>query len=114
MRQKGSPKFGGRKTGALNKTTVSLRSKVQLLIDDQWETIESDLKMLEPKERLSFLERLLKYVIPAPIPEPEEEKKDSKSKFQTIVDDANKKFEEARRNMQYSSFNDEEKDTSKE
>jgi hypothetical protein len=111
MKKPGSPKFGGRKAGTPNKLSSNLRAKVQLLINDQWETIESDLKSLEPKDRLAFLERLLKYVIPAPIPEPEEEKEVSKSKFQTLVEDANRKFEEARRNIQEAYLNDEEKDT---
>jgi hypothetical protein len=108
MKKQGSPKTGGRKQGSLNKTTVSLRSKIHLLIENQWVTVESDLKSLEPKDRLSFLERLLKYVLPAPIPEPEEEKNASNdNKFHAFVDEANRKFEEARRNIQDASFNDE-------
>jgi len=111
MKKPGSPKFGGRKAGTPNKLSSNLRAKVQLLINDQWEKVESDLKSLEPKDRLSFLERLLKYVLPAPIPDPEEEKKESNSKFKNLVEEANRKFEEARRNTQNEYLNDEEKNT---
>ena len=56
--------MGGRKKGTPNKVTSSLREWVNALIDNNREQIESDLKELEPKDRLMVLERLLSYVLP--------------------------------------------------
>ena len=56
--------MGGRKKGTPNKVTSSLREWVNALIDSNREQIESDLKELEPKDRLMVLERLLSYVLP--------------------------------------------------
>ena len=66
MRTKGDGRgrFGGGKKGTPNKVTSSLREWVNALIDSNREQIESDLKELEPKDRLMVLERLLSYVLP--------------------------------------------------
>lgn len=63
-RIKGSPKTGGRQAGTPNRVTVELRDFVSNLIDDNRGQILDDLKKLKPTERLSFLERLMQYVIP--------------------------------------------------
>ena len=66
MRTKGDGRgrLVGRKKGTPNKVTSSLREWVNALIDSNREQIESDLKELEPKDRLMVLERLLSYVLP--------------------------------------------------
>ena len=60
-------KTGGRKKGVPNKTTEELRSMVQLFIENNIERLQTDFDLLEPKDRLNFIERLLKMVVPAPI-----------------------------------------------
>ena len=54
----------GRPQGTPNKLTADLRQRIQEVIDNNWRTIEADIKALEPKDRLMFTERLLKYRLP--------------------------------------------------
>ena len=63
-RAKGTPKTGGRSAGTPNRVTGTLKEFVADLIDQNREQIEKDLKRLEPKDRLTILERLMGYVIP--------------------------------------------------
>lgn len=60
----GRGKTGGRAKGTPNKITSTLKEFISGVIDDNREQILKDLKMLEPKERLMILERLMGYVIP--------------------------------------------------
>lgn len=63
-RAKGSEKTGGRTKGTPNRVTISLRTFVANLIDDNRRQIKKDLKSLKPKERLVLLEKLMQYVLP--------------------------------------------------
>lgn len=63
-RKKGTPKTGGRKKGAPNKVTTTQREWLARLIDNNRERIEQDINLLEPKDRLLILERLMQYSIP--------------------------------------------------
>jgi 23S rRNA C2498 (ribose-2'-O)-methylase RlmM len=56
-------KTGGRVKGSTNKDTAQIREKVTLLITNQLETLEDDLKKLTPKERLDIIVKLLPYSI---------------------------------------------------
>ena len=58
--QTGNP--NGRPKGTPNKVTSDLKNRLQKIIDGY--EIESDLKQLEPKDRLVIIERLMQYVIP--------------------------------------------------
>ena len=68
-RPKGIPKTGGRKAGTANRSTDELRTLLQSFIDTNMETLQADYDSLESKDRLNFIERLLKHVLPSPIPE---------------------------------------------
>ncbi len=59
----------GRPKGKPNRTTDELRVMVQNFIDDNLQTLQADFDKLEPKDRLTFIERLLKHVLPAPLQE---------------------------------------------
>lgn len=59
-----SGNINGRKRGSRNRATSDLRQWVANFIDDNREQIQEDFKLLEPRDRLIFLERLLKYVLP--------------------------------------------------
>lgn len=59
----------GRPKGKPNRTTDELRVMVQNFIDDNLQTLQADFDKLEPKDRLAFIERLLKHVLPAPLQE---------------------------------------------
>ena len=64
MRQKGTPKTGGRTSGTPNRVTADLRTWVDDLLNKNLSRMEKDLKQLEPKDRLIILERLMQYTIP--------------------------------------------------
>lgn len=54
----------GRKKGTPNKLTADLRQRINEVLENNWHTIEKDIKALEPKDRLLFIEKLLKYTVP--------------------------------------------------
>lgn len=54
----------GRPKGVPNKATDHLRGAVNKLLDANWKTIQKDIKSLEPKDRLMFIEKLLSYALP--------------------------------------------------
>ena len=54
----------GRTTGSKNRSTAEVRERFKTLLDNNIETIESDLKALEPKDRIAALMQLAKYVVP--------------------------------------------------
>lgn len=60
----GRGRMGGRKKGTPNKTTADLRTSINNLIADNWEQVQKDLNALEPKNRLMFIEKILRYVVP--------------------------------------------------
>ena len=60
--QTNNPK--GRPKGIPNKTTSDLKNWINQLVDGNKEQFEKDLKKLDPKERLTIIERLMQYVIP--------------------------------------------------
>ena len=60
--QSGNPY--GRPKGAKNKASTNLREWVERLINPNLDTIESDIRELEPAERLRFFMSLLNYALP--------------------------------------------------
>lgn len=60
--QSGNPL--GRPRGANNKTTTEMKRWIMQLLDDNREQMQQDLQNLEPKDRLMFLEKLMRYVVP--------------------------------------------------
>jgi len=57
----------GRKPGVPNKTTEELRKLVQSFIEANIEDVQAQYDLLEAKDKLLFLEKLLKIVLPPPI-----------------------------------------------
>jgi len=55
---------GGRPKGVPNKATADLREWISNFIDSNREQVQQDWKTLEPKDRILFYEKLLKYVVP--------------------------------------------------
>lgn len=54
----------GRPKGKPNKVTSELKAWINKIIDDNKEQVINDLKELDPKDRLTIIERLMQYVIP--------------------------------------------------
>lgn len=57
-------KTGGRTKGTPNKNTNEIREHFQNLISNNLEQIESDLRALEPKDRIKFIIDFAKFVVP--------------------------------------------------
>lgn len=55
---------GGRKPGAVNKTTKTLREFISDFLNDNRDTLVKDFKRLSPRDRLTLFEKLLQYSIP--------------------------------------------------
>ncbi|WP_055397473.1 hypothetical protein [Flagellimonas eckloniae] len=50
--------------GSPNKTTASIRSRIQKLVDAEYEAVLSDLKELSPKDRVNAFISMLEFVLP--------------------------------------------------
>lgn len=59
----------GRPKGKPNKTTEEIRTMIQNFISDNLDTLQEDFDKLDSKDRLVFIERILKQVLPAPLTE---------------------------------------------
>lgn len=57
-------KTGGRTAGVVNKTTAEIREHYQNLVSNNLEQLDSDLKSLEPLQRLKILIELSKFIVP--------------------------------------------------
>ena len=54
----------GRKPGSKNKSTESVRSSFQLLVENNLQQLQSDLNDMTPKERFNSIINLAKFVLP--------------------------------------------------
>lgn len=54
----------GRPKGTPNRITTAIRSWIVELINGNREQLQQDLKQLDPKDRLAFIEKLLPYILP--------------------------------------------------
>ena len=57
-------KTGGRVQGATNRITSDLRAKIQSIIENNIDRVQTDLDTLEAKDRLQIIEKLLSYCVP--------------------------------------------------
>ena len=57
-------KTGGREKGTPNKITKDLRTAITDFLNSNIDEIQLNFNQLEPKEKLYFMERLFKYLIP--------------------------------------------------
>ena len=55
----------GRPKGTQNKVTTDLRQSVTSFLDNNWPQVQAEFDQLEAKEKLAFLERLLKFALPS-------------------------------------------------
>lgn len=69
-------KYGGRKKGTLNKQTTKIKEVVHSLLANNIDQLQNDLDLLEPKDRINAILKLLDYAIPKKKPEIEEETKE--------------------------------------
>jgi len=80
----GNPK--GKPKGATNKNTKELRGKISLILNNNIDKVEQDLKQLQPKDRLNVLLQLMKFVIPQ-LKQVEIEQQEQEHNFRPIIID---------------------------
>lgn len=56
----------GRPKGVPSKITKEVRESIKQFVEDNIAGLQDDCDMLDPKERLHFLEKLLSYILPKP------------------------------------------------
>lgn len=61
---KGTRNVNGRPKGAVNKTTAETKELLQKIMSNELETIEKRLELLDNKDRIDAIIRLLPYIIP--------------------------------------------------
>ncbi len=80
----------GRPPGIKNKSTDQLRDTVREFIEYNIDTLQIDFdKLTEPIQRLQFIDRLLKHVLPAPL---DEFQRLSSEDVQRIADELRQKY----------------------
>jgi len=57
-------KFGGREQGTPNKLTKELREAINNFLTDNIKEIQKNFDLLEPKDKLYFIEKILSYTLP--------------------------------------------------
>ncbi len=57
-------KTGGRTAGTPNRTTKDFREQINSFLDKNWPKVQHDFDAMEPKDKLLFIEKLLKYTLP--------------------------------------------------
>lgn len=68
----------GRPMGVPNKVTSTLKERINLLIENNFEKLQSDLDKVEPRDRLNIMLKLFEYVLP--------KQKESKIDFSNLSD----------------------------
>lgn len=58
-------KHGGRQAGTPNKTTEEMRACISSFIEKNWKTTQLNYNKMDPKDKLAFFEKLMKYVVPS-------------------------------------------------
>lgn len=57
-------KTGGRIAGTPNKTTEEIKELIIQFVSNNIDTVQADFEKLEPKDKLYFFDKMLKYIIP--------------------------------------------------
>jgi len=54
----------GRPKGSQNRITKELKSGIMSFLQNNWEGVQSDFDQLEPRDKLTFILKLLEYALP--------------------------------------------------
>lgn len=57
-------KYGGRQKNTPNKLTSELRNLIKIIVSNQLETIETDLKKIKPHQRIELIIKLMNFIMP--------------------------------------------------
>jgi hypothetical protein len=62
--KEGNTESRGRKKGSLNRNTTGIKDNLTLLINSNMLTLDKDLRLLSPKDRVRAIIDLCKFVVP--------------------------------------------------
>jgi len=65
--QSGNP--SGRPEGSKNKSTQIIRESIQLIVENNIDSIQDSLDLMNPKDKMKFIIDLMKFVLPTLRPE---------------------------------------------
>lgn len=89
----GKGRIGGRAKGTPNKVNATLKEFIQNVIDNNRSQIITDMKELDPYQRLLFIERLIGYVLPKQAAVDVKSQLDAEYKaLERLIDDAPDEF----------------------
>lgn len=54
----------GRPSGAVNKSSAEIRAAFQMLVENNLETLEQDLKIVKPDQRINFILKMAEFFLP--------------------------------------------------
>lgn len=54
----------GRKLGSINVSTASIKQNLQMLVENNLDTLDADLKALTPRDRIKAITDLCKFIVP--------------------------------------------------
>lgn len=54
----------GRKKGVPNKVTASMRASIEAFVQNKWGEVEECFDRLDDKDKLQFIDRMMRYVLP--------------------------------------------------
>ena len=57
-------KLGGRTRGSSNKSTEVIKRSVSMILENNIDTVQSDLDQMQPRDRVNALLQFMKFVIP--------------------------------------------------
>jgi hypothetical protein len=63
--ESGNP--SGRKKGSRNCSTEMVRELIKNFVEDNWDDLQKDYKLVIPSERLQFINNLIKHFLPEPV-----------------------------------------------
>jgi hypothetical protein len=74
----------GRPKGTQNRTTQEIKQLFVEFLDKNIDTMQKDFERLEPKDRLYFIEKMAKLILPAPLQQIEHRAEDLKSRVDLL------------------------------
>ena len=57
-------KLGGRTRGSSNKSTEVIKRSVSMILENNIDTVQSDLDLMQPRDRVNALLQFMKFVVP--------------------------------------------------
>ena len=91
-------KTGGRQKGTHNKVTKEIRDLLKDILAKELGEVDKQLELLEPKDRLDFITKLLPYAMPKYVNQAYEEEDEAEIKKNAWAEQVNQAIKEVNQN----------------